>query len=48
MHCGDIIIPHIESSETYGGVSHISNRVSKENTISNTVPRGLSHHDLQM
>lgn len=44
MHCGDVIIPHIESSETFGGVSHVNNGVPKKYTIPNSVPRGLPHH----
>lgn len=46
MHCGDVIIPHIESGETFGGVSHVNNRVSKKYTISKSIPCGLHHHDL--
>lgn len=29
MHCGDVVIPHIESSETFGGVSRVNDRASK-------------------
>lgn len=46
MHCGDVVIPHIESSETFGGVSRVNDRASKGYTISKAVPRGLHHHDL--
>lgn len=47
MHCGDVIVPQIESGETFGGVSHVNNRAPKKYTISKSVPRGLHHHDLR-
>lgn len=46
MHCGDVIVPQTEPGETFGGVSHVNNRVPKKYTISKSVPRGLHHHDL--
>lgn len=46
MHCGDVIIPHTESGETFGGVSHINNRVSKIFTISDSISCVLPHHGL--